>query len=191
MSTAALASTAPAGDFLTAMRAAVTGVSVVTTDGVGGRLGRTVSALASVSAEPEMLLVCVARRSPLVEAIRANGVFGVSVLGEHQAAVAETFAGRTPTRFDFGAGRWDAAATGAPLLAEAAARFDCVVASTVEAGSHTIVIGDVLAASAGAVAPLAYTDGDYAWISATPASSAATPAVRAREIGRRGRRSRP
>ena len=44
----------------------------------------------------------------------------------------------------------------------------------VEAGSHTVVFGDVLAAAAGSVPPLAYTGGDYAWISATPVSSAAT-----------------
>ena len=48
-----LALAPPVSDFVGAMRAAVTGVNVVTTDGAGGRLGRTVSALASVSAEPE------------------------------------------------------------------------------------------------------------------------------------------
>jgi flavin reductase len=191
MSAAMALAAPPAGDFVEAMRAAVTGVSVVTTDGVGGRLGRTVSALASVSADPEMLLVCIARRSPLVQAIRTNGVFGVSVLGAGHVALAETFAGRGATRFDFGAGRWDAGATGVPLLAGAAARFDCIVASLVEAGSHTIVVGDVLAAEAGAAAPLAYTGGDYAWISATPASSAATPASRPVEIDRLGSRSNP
>lgn len=151
--------------FISAMRAAVTGVSVVTTDGVGGRLGLTVSALASVSAEPAMLLVCISRRSPVVAAIRPNGVFGVNVLGEEQAALAETFAGRTPSRFDFGVGSWEAGATGVPLLAVAAARFDCLVASTFEAGSHTVIVGDVLAAEAGEAAPLAYTDGAYASVS--------------------------
>ena len=45
------------------MGAAVTGVSVVTTDGAGGRLGLTVSSMASVSADPPMLLVCIGRRS--------------------------------------------------------------------------------------------------------------------------------
>ena len=165
---AALALAAPTAadrerhDFVCAMRAAVTGVTVVTTDGVGGRLGRTVSALASVSAEPAMLLVCIARRSPLVAAIRTNAVFGVNVLGDHQAVLAETFAGRTPSRFDFGAARWDTGATGAPLLSDAAARFDCLVASIVEAGTHTIVVGDVLAAEPGTAPPLAYTGGAYA-----------------------------
>jgi len=78
-----------------------------------------------------------------------------------------------------------------PLLARAAARFDCVLASTIEAGTHTIVIGDVPAAEAGDVPPLAHTDGDFASISATPASSETTPASRARAIGRRSSRSSP
>jgi flavin reductase len=174
-----------------AMRAAVQGVSLVTTDGVGGRLARTVTTLASVSSEPPMLLVCIERRSPLAGAIRTNAVFGVNVLAADQAALAETFAGRTANRFDFGSASWDAGATGVPLLAGAAARFDCLVASTVEAGSHTIVVGDVLAAEAGAASPLAYAGGDYAWISATPASNVPIPASRAAVIGRAGRRSRP
>jgi flavin reductase (DIM6/NTAB) family NADH-FMN oxidoreductase RutF len=178
-------------EYVAAMRAAVSGVNVVTTDGEGGRLGLTVTALASVSDEPEMLLVCIARRSPVLEAVRENGVFGVSMLGAHQAPVAAAFAGRGPSAFAFGAGRWDAGPTGAPLLEGAAARFDCVVASTVEAGSHAIFIGDVLAAETGAAPPLAFADGDYAWISPTPVSSAATPATRVAEIGRRGRRSNP
>jgi flavin reductase (DIM6/NTAB) family NADH-FMN oxidoreductase RutF len=152
-------------EFLSAMRAAVTGVSIVTTDGAGGRLGLTVSALASVSAEPAILLVCISRRSPLVAAIRANAVFGVNVLGERHASLAEVFAGRTPSRFDFGAATWDAGATGVPLLTGAAARFDCLVASTVEAGTHTVLVGDVLAAETGEAPPLAYTDGAYAAVS--------------------------
>ena len=40
------------GNFVLAMRAAVTGVNVVTTDGPGGRFGLTVSAMCSVSADP-------------------------------------------------------------------------------------------------------------------------------------------
>jgi flavin reductase (DIM6/NTAB) family NADH-FMN oxidoreductase RutF len=146
------------------MRSAVTGVSIVTTDGAGGRAGLTVSSMASVSAYPPMLLVCINRGSPLVPRIRMHGIFGVSVLAAHQAALAEVFAGRPPAGepYDFTSGRWQAGGTGAPLLAGAAATFDCAVASTVEAGSHTIVIGDVLHAGRGSASPLAYTDGWYA-----------------------------
>ena len=41
--------------FVAAMRQAATGVTVVTTAGMAGRLGVTVSAMSSVSAEPPLL----------------------------------------------------------------------------------------------------------------------------------------
>jgi flavin reductase (DIM6/NTAB) family NADH-FMN oxidoreductase RutF len=162
--------------YVVAMAAAVTGVNVVTTDGAAGRLGRTVSAMASVSADPPLLLVAINRRSPLVAAIRANGTFGVSALGAHQAAVADTFAGRPEAGepYGFGCARWEQDAGGSPLLVGAAARFDCAVESTAEAGSHTIVIGAVRQASRGAVRALAYTRREYARPVALPPGAAGT-----------------
>ena len=150
--------------FVNAMGAAVTGVTIVTTNGPGGHLGRTISAMASVSADPPMLLVCVNGRSPLELAIRANGVFGVSVLGEHQADISDAFAGRSQsaTPFAFAARHWDTDAGGVPLLAGAAACFACRVESAIEAGTHTIFIGGVLETGHSTASPLAYTGRTYA-----------------------------
>ena len=92
-------------------------------------------------------------------AIRANGAFAVNVLGAHQEAVAATFAGRTARRFDFGCGSWQLGASCGPVLAGAAAWFECLVQSTADAGSHTVILGEVLAAGRGAAAPLAHHDG--------------------------------
>lgn len=153
-----------ADDFIRAMAATVAGVGIVTTGGVGGRLGLTVSSTTSVSAEPPMLLVCINRRSPVLAAIRANGVFGVSALGADQDDLANRFAGRASAGepHDFASARWLAGVTGVPLLEEAAARFECAVDRMVEAGSHTIAIGAVLYAERGEAVPLAYTDRAYA-----------------------------
>lgn len=149
--------------FVSAMSAALTGVTVVTTDGAMGRFGLTVSSMASVSAAPPMLLVCIDRRSPVVRAIRAHRAFAVNVLGARQAAVADTFAGRPESGepYDFAVASWEPGGTGAPLLAGAAARFECFIASTVEAGSHTIVIGDVVASDRGTEHALGYSRRDY------------------------------
>src|SRR5690349_11081057 len=73
--------------FIAAMSLATTPVTVVATDGPAGRVGQTVSAMCSVSADPPTLLVCVHRRSPLWEAIEANGCFSVNLLSAGQAAV--------------------------------------------------------------------------------------------------------
>ena len=167
MTSAALIPTTPPVDgaqFKRAMAATVSGVHIVTTDGPAGRFGLTVSAVASVSAEPAMLLVSIHRNSPLVAAILVNGVFGVSALGSHHAELADTFAGRpwSGAPYDFDAAQWDRTASGVPLLADAAAHFDCSVGSAGDAGTHTVIIGTVQAASRGVVTALAYSRRRYA-----------------------------
>jgi flavin reductase len=170
--------------FISAMGAAVASVNVVTTDGPIGRFGLTVSSMASVSASPPMLLVCIDRRSPLVRAIAGNRVFAVNALGVRQAAVADTFAGRPQSGepYDFDVASWERGGTGVPLLLGAAARFECLVASTFEAGSHTVIVGDVMASDRHAVRPLAYTRREY--VRPVPLRSAA-PSRPARRGGLR------
>jgi flavin reductase len=149
-------------DFVDAMAAAVTGVTVVTTDGVAGRLGLTVSAMVSVSADPPLLLVSVRRHSILVPALIANRVFGVNVLSASQTEVADTFAGRGRAPYDFAASGWETGAAGVPLLRKAAARFECDVVKRIEAGSHTLLLGSVRTADRSGWPPLAYAERRYA-----------------------------
>ena len=150
--------------FSNAMSAAVTGVYLVTTDGPAGRLGLTVSSMASVSADPPTVLVSINRDSPMVAALLHNGVFGLSALGAHHAELGDIFAGRSEwaAPYDFDAASWDEASSGVPLLADAAARFACHVTATVDAGSHVVVLGTVHEASRGAVCALGYTRRGYA-----------------------------
>jgi flavin reductase (DIM6/NTAB) family NADH-FMN oxidoreductase RutF len=97
------AQTADRDAFVAAMRRAATAVAVVATSGAAGRLAVTVSAIASVSADPPIVLACINQRSPVCAAIRANGVFTINLLTADQAHVADTFAGRPhgfpPLRF--------------------------------------------------------------------------------------------
>ena len=152
-----------ASDFVAAMRGAVTGVTIVTTDGAAGRFGVTVSAFSSVSAEPPMVLVCVNRSSPVCDALTVNGCFAVNVLSTFQQSLADTFAGSpdSSTPYDFGAGRWNESATGAPILSGAVAGFDCALATTVDAGTHRIFIGRVVDVATGAADPLLYSNRTY------------------------------
>ena len=144
--------------FVEAMANAATAVSIVTTDGAAGRFGMTVSAIASVSAEPPMVLACINRRSPAVDAIEANGVFCVNMLSSGQSALAQCFAGRPETGdpYDFEIADWQSTATGAPGLIGAAASFDCLLDTSYDAGTHRIVIGRVQSAAACDASPLAY-----------------------------------
>ncbi len=147
-----------AEEFVAAMGLAATGVSVVTTDGPHGRFGLTVSAVSSVSAEPPLVLVCINRKSPAVAAVDANGVFAVNLLASAHRAYAETFSGRPREGrpFDFANHDWRDGETGLPLVADATAVFECEVHDRLDAGTHRIFIGRVLAAHRGAADPLVY-----------------------------------
>jgi len=149
-------------DFINAMGAAVTGVTVVTTTAGRAPIGRTVSAMCSVSAEPPLLLVAIRTGSPLVAAIEARGAFAVNVLSDRQADLSESFAGRGHRPHEFLPGDWWPLTGGAPpLLHGAAARFTCDVESLTVAGTHTLVLGAVTRAERGAGTPLAYTRRGY------------------------------
>lgn len=156
--------------FVDAMGRAVTGVTIVTTDGEAGRFGQTVSAMSSVSADPPMLLVCINRRSPIHAAIVQHRVFAVNVLRADQRRLSESFAGRPRkgTPYDFDSARWTTGDTGSPLLTGAVARFDCALDAAHEAGTHTIFVGRVVAASGSAGAPLVYARRGYGELHAFP-----------------------
>lgn len=138
------------GVFLQAMAEAATGVTLVTTDGPAGRFGVTVSAFASVSADPPMLLACINRKSPAAAAIAANGGFCVNVLSAAQSFLADVFAGRSErfAPYDFGCAAWERVESGWRLT-DTIAAFACALDREVAAGSHQVLIGRVLATHRG------------------------------------------
>lgn len=150
-------------DFINAMSTAVTGVYVVTTDGISGRFGLTVSAVSSVSADPPMVLVCVNRRSPVCAAVRANGAFCVNTLSTEHRFLADIFAGRAfcGEPYDFSRGVWAKGITDAPRLIGAVSNFECQLEHAHDAGTHTVFVGRVLAAHQGGGSPLLYTHRSY------------------------------
>ena len=149
--------------FVAAMAGATTQVTVVSTDGPAGKFGVTVSAFASVSAEPPLVLVCINRKSPAIAGIETNGCFCVNLLRQDQCAIADCFAGRPGPQapYNFECANWDIAATGAPVLSEASANFDCQVETTYDAGTHRIFIGRVMQAHASAHPSLAFSRRAY------------------------------
>jgi flavin reductase (DIM6/NTAB) family NADH-FMN oxidoreductase RutF len=117
-----------------------TGVTVVTTVARGRVAGMTASAVASVSLEPILLLVCISNRLPTHEAIEESGRFAVNVLGEGQGALARRFA--TPSADKF-SGVLLEAEFDLPVLTGSVAYFICDVRERFPGGDHSIFIGDV------------------------------------------------
>jgi flavin reductase (DIM6/NTAB) family NADH-FMN oxidoreductase RutF len=152
--------------FLHGMSHAACTVNVVTTDGVAGRHGVTVSAMVSVSADtPQpMLLVCIHHLSPVVSALLENGVFCVNVLRDDQAHISDNFAGRSGVQgaAKFDCATWTTQLTGAPRVVDSLVAFDCRVTASERVGSHFVVFGsvqDIFVAGTGA--PLIYANRAY------------------------------
>lgn len=120
-------------------------VHVVTTDGPAGRRGVTVIAACSVSDAPPTILVCLNRHNAGNEVFVENGVFALNTLAHNHKPLADAFSGlgKLPQNARFARGQWLTEATGAPLLADAAAVFDCTIVETHEIATHRIMIGQV------------------------------------------------
>ncbi|MGE4480603.1 flavin reductase family protein [Acidocella sp.] len=131
--------------FLAGMGHVACTVNVITTDGPAGRLGVTVSAMSSVSADGPhpTLLVCVHHLSTAARAIAENGVFCVNVLRADQAHISDHFAGRVKAEDKFSCADWAVCANGAPRLADPLAAFECDMLLDQRIGTHHVFYGAV------------------------------------------------
>ncbi|WP_327751606.1 flavin reductase [Sphingobium sp. SJ10-10] len=118
--------------------------SVAPGQGREGWAGLTATAVASVTAEPARLLVCINRSTWAHNIISQSRILGVNVLGDDALPLAKRFAGGVPPEEKFAEGNWLTATSGAPLLGSALASFDCLVGESIEASTHDIFICDVL-----------------------------------------------
>jgi len=137
-----------------------TGVAVVTVDTPNGPQGMTANAVASLSLDPVLVLVCFdndARTLPEVERTRR---FGVNVLAAGQEHLARRFASKEDSKF---ADVAHSVHDGIPVLDGTLAWVGCELDRLVPGGDHTIGIGAVHAAELGAegIEPLVWFRGGY------------------------------
>lgn len=143
-----------------AFGAFLTGVTVVTTrNGAGEPIGFTANSFTSVSLDPPLLLVCLAKTSRNFEAMTGSTGFAVNILSEAQKEVSNTFA--RPVDDRFAAVSWHDGPHGSPVFADVSAWFDCSTHQVVEAGDHVILIGRVEAFEDTGLSGLGYARGGY------------------------------
>lgn len=118
-------------------------VNLITTDGAEGRHGIIASAVCSVTDTPPMLLACINTASRVHDRLIANGVLCVNVLGAGHEDLSGVFARHREGVDRFAHGGWLTLSTGAPVLEDANAAFDCRIVSRKVQGTHSVIFCEV------------------------------------------------
>jgi flavin reductase (DIM6/NTAB) family NADH-FMN oxidoreductase RutF len=130
-----------------------TPVSVVTAIDDDRPSGTTVSAFASLSMQPPMVMVALNEDSELLKMIRRTGRFGLNILGASQADLAMKFGRKGPDKC---AGvDWNLE-HGVPRLGGAPGWLACTTASIVAGGDHSVIMGLVVGGDSSGDDPLTY-----------------------------------
>ena len=138
-----------------------TGVTIVTARTPAGVLvGLTANSFNSVSLNPPLVLWSLSQSATSMTALSTGSHYAINILSAGQKELAERFASRREDRWLDVA--FTEGASGAPLLAGAAATFECFNRSRYEEGDHVIFVGEVERCShqAGA-APLLFHGGRF------------------------------
>lgn len=130
-----------------ALRLLTYGLYVATSRGAAGCAGGTINWLSQSSFSPPLVMVGIQRESSLHQAIATSRVFAVHILGQSQKNMAMTFfKGATAAGDTLNGFRFETGVTGAPVLLDPPAWFECRVVEEVCRGDHTIFVGEVVAA---------------------------------------------
>ena len=137
-----------------------TGVTVVTTvDADGVPRGFTANSFTSVSLDPPLLLVCLAKSAHSHPVFSSASAFGVNILSDKQRDVSGLFASKAPDKFD--KVQWSLSDANTPAIHNSLVSFNCLLEQQVDAGDHTILIGRVKSFDTNSGKPLGYCRGAY------------------------------
>lgn len=137
------------------------GITIITVRDRDGRdHGMTVSAFASLSLDPPLVLVSIGNDATMAPVMATASSFTVNILSDQQEALSRRFAGKLDDRFaDVPSAR---SLHGDVVLDDVLASLECRIAARHPAGDHVIVIGEVEAGHARDARPLLYYRGGYA-----------------------------
>ena len=144
-----------------AMRAWITGVAIVTGHHNGVVHGMTANSFNSIALNPPTVMVGLQLHTRTQHLVREGGVFAVTILGIEQLSLAKRFAGQINTDLDRFVGvDTFSMISGAPLIQNGIAFFDCKVSNILDVGGTALYLGEVLAVqnTRGERQPLLYFD---------------------------------
>ncbi|MCA8889746.1 MAG: alpha/beta fold hydrolase [Parvularculaceae bacterium] len=125
-----------------AMGCFATGITIVTSrDADGKPIGLTANSFTSVSLDPPLLLVCIARSARSASTLEDTSHFGINILHIGQQPTSNLFSSREPDRFS--KVPWENGEHGTPLLKNSLASIECVSHAVYDGGDHLILVGRV------------------------------------------------
>ena len=138
-----------------------TGVTVVSClNDEGAPVAITVNSFTSVSLKPALVLWCIEKNASVFDAFMAADSYAVSILKYDGQVLSERFAHYQPKPISPEESEiW---ISGAPLLKQRLAGFDCKIVDRHRSGDHVILVGEVLKYDSKAGAPLLYFASNYA-----------------------------
>ncbi|WP_298935177.1 flavin reductase family protein [uncultured Ruegeria sp.] len=150
-------------DYRRALGSFPTGVTIVTAfDTDHQPWGLTANSFTSVSLEPRVISVCIAKSGRVFPTLSGSNHFAVNILSADQQMLALHFASDVENRFtdtDWTTGH------AAPILPGASAHLDCEVHGRMDAGDHEILLGRVTSYTHTPVPPLVYCRGSFFGVS--------------------------
>ncbi|MDM5232955.1 flavin reductase family protein [Lysinibacillus pakistanensis] len=142
-------------DFKLALGNYPTGVTVVTAcNDKNEPIGLTVNSFASVSIDPLLILWSLDKKSQLHPYFTATQKFAVNILASNQEHLCTLFSSKIPDRF--AQVKWSTSIHDLPILHDTAAILQCKTFQQIDAGDHTVFIGQVLEIDATQIEPLLY-----------------------------------
>jgi len=138
-----------------------TGVTVVTClNQYKEPVGLTANSFTSLSMDPPLLLVCVAKHAASAGPLSEAQHFAVNVLQTEQQPASITFSTRVEDRF--GCTPWSMGEHGVPILLDSLSVFECARHAIHDGGDHFILVGEVKKATfEPGLDPLLYFRGSY------------------------------
>lgn len=137
-------------------------VCVVSSGSGSECLGRTATAVFSLSASPPSIVVSIKAGSALADTISKQDGFALAMLAQGQELVADAFAGRVAAASRYLVGIWADWPSGRPRLLGAAAGLDCVLSASILVGDHRLFVGTIIATETAAYAdPLLWSERQY------------------------------
>jgi flavin reductase (DIM6/NTAB) family NADH-FMN oxidoreductase RutF len=141
--------------FREALSRFASGVTIVAAHHPSGPVGFTATGFTSVSLTPPLVLVCIDKGASAHGGVVAADYFGVSILDHRQEWIALQFARSGIDRF-LGVPLRTSKADRAPFIDGALAHLECRKHTCLEAGDHTILVGEVLEGVVGPGRPLVH-----------------------------------